>query len=327
MKKTSMKPIFILSLPRSGSTLLQRVLATSNEICTVAESWVLLPFAYSLRENGVYTEYSHRDAHGALYDFIEELPNGRKDYLAAVGTAIVELYQKINRDNALYFLDKTPRYALIAEDIIDIFPEGKFIYLWRNPLAIIASMIETWEHGRWNVFRYKIDLFDGMAQLIDSYQSHPEKVLAIKYEAFLQSPENELARIEDYLGLKFGPAVLKNFLQVTFKGRMGDATGINSYHELNTSPIEKWKTVINNPLRKMWCRQYLRWLGAQRLGVIGYDLDHLLSEIDSSPTCMTGMLKDIIMTCYGVLYCTLEAVISKHKLQQFPDWRSIKHHS
>jgi hypothetical protein len=55
----SAKPIFILSRTRSGSTLLQRILRSYDEIATVTEPYILLPFVYTLRERGVVSEYVH----------------------------------------------------------------------------------------------------------------------------------------------------------------------------------------------------------------------------------------------------------------------------
>jgi hypothetical protein len=278
-----LKPIFIFSLPRSGSTLLQRVLAADAQITSVAEPWVLLPFVYALRGRGASADYCHQTANQALMDFIEELPNGKQDYLSTIGAATRELYQKAAKNkDARYFLDKTPRYALIADEITEIFPDGKFIYLWRNPLAIIASMIETWGEGKWNIPDFRVDLYDGMASLIDSYQAHPGKILAIQYENFLLSPEKELSRIAQYLELQFDPVALEKFSNVSFSGNFGDSTGTRDYSEIDTAPLDKWKTVINNPLRKMWCRRYLHWLGEERLRVMGYDLNELLLELDST---------------------------------------------
>lgn len=271
------------------------MLAADSQIASVAEPWVLLPFVYTLRERGIRAEYSHQLANHALNDFIRELPNGKQDYLSAIGSAMNELYRKATKDSdARYFLDKTPRYALIADEIIEIFPDGKFIILWRNPLAIIASIIETWGDGKWNISIYKVDLFDGLANLIDSYQSHSEKVMAIQYESFLRCPEKELSRIADYLELKFDPDVLKNFSQVSFSGKFGDPTGAKSYRVVDPAPLEKWKTVINNPLRKMWCRRYLRWLGEERLRIMGYDLNELFRDLDSTGMSLRNLFMDSI---------------------------------
>jgi hypothetical protein len=290
-----LKPLFIFSLPRSGSTLLQRVLAADSQVSSAAELWVLLPFVYALREHGSSAEYSHRWANFALNDFIRMLPNGKQDYLSAVGSATLELYQKATKSkDARYFLDKTPRYALIADEIMDIFPDGKFIFLWRNPFAIIASIVETWGGSKWDVSMCKVDLFDGMASLIDGYKAHSDQVLTIQYESLLQSPENELSRIAEYLNLKFDSDVLKRFSQVSFSGRLGDPTGVKNYQVIETAPLEKWKKVINNPLRKMWCRRYLNWLGEERLKVMGYDFKVLLHDLGSTEMTMSNLFSDIV---------------------------------
>lgn len=289
------KPLFIFSLPRSGSTLLQRVLAADSRIASVAEPWVLLPFVYTLRERGIRAEYSHQLAHAALNDFIGELPNGRQDYVATIGVVMNDLYQKATKNvNASYFLDKTPRYALIADDIVEMFPDGKFIVLWRNPLAVIASMMETGGGGKWIVSQYKVDLFDGLTSLINSSQTHAAKILTVRYEDFVQSPEKELARIAEYLELKLNAELLKKFHQVQFSGAMGDQTGVKNYKEVDIAPLEKWKATINNPLRRMWCRRYLRWLGEERLKIMGYDLHELCRDLDSVAMSSRHLLMDCL---------------------------------
>ncbi|MBI5314527.1 MAG: sulfotransferase [Nitrospirae bacterium] len=290
-----MKPLFIFSLPRSGSTLLQRVLAADSRISSAAEPWLLLPFVYALRAHGVKAVYSHQWANFALNDFIGELPNGKQDYLLAIGSAVNELYEKAAKNkDARYFLDKTPRYALIIDEIIDMFPNGKFIFLWRNPLAVLASIVETWAGGKWDLSMCKVDLYLGIGNLIAGYQAHSEQILAIQYESFLQSPGIELARMSEYLELRFDPDVLKQFSQVSFKGKLGDPTGTKNYRTLDTAPLEKWKSIINNPLRKMWCRRYLWSLGEERLKVMGYDLKALLHELDSTGMTLSNVFSDIV---------------------------------
>lgn len=49
-------------------------------------------------------------------------------------------------------------------------------------------MIETWGNGKWNMFRFKVDLFDGLAGLLNAYRENSDNALAIQYEIFLQFP-------------------------------------------------------------------------------------------------------------------------------------------
>src|SRR5947209_3362708 len=104
----STAPIFLMSLPRSGSTLVQRMLGTHPDIATASEPWVLIPTLYGTRTEGVLTAYDQMVAATAIRDFIAELPAGRADYYRACRKFGLELYGAAARGRP-WFLDKTPR--------------------------------------------------------------------------------------------------------------------------------------------------------------------------------------------------------------------------
>ena len=79
-----MKLIFLFSLPRSGSTLLQRLIASHPQVATVSEPWLVLPYLYTLRGRGIYAEFDYKTSSTAIQDFCEELPNGPEEYLLAL---------------------------------------------------------------------------------------------------------------------------------------------------------------------------------------------------------------------------------------------------
>lgn len=321
---TSIKPIFIFSLPRSGSTLLQRMLATYDEISTTAEPWVLLPFLYALKKEGTYAEYSHSSAYVALHDFCKELPNEEQDYLAAIRMAMLELYAGAASSEAIYFLDKTPRYALVSNKILRMFSdEGKGIFLWRNPLAVIASMIESFNNGKWYIFHSKIDLYDGMENLIRAYEENSSNVLAIRYEDLVREPENALLTITEYLNLEYKGSAVDFFSDVKFHGIMGDPTGVKEYSKISSKSLGKWKGTLASPIRKIWCRRYLRWLGKDRLNVMGYDLDVLLNELNEIPSRWSDVIPDIFRSIYGSLYCMLEFKIAKDKARRLLNGKRV----
>jgi hypothetical protein len=296
---TDIKPLFLFSLPRSGSTMSQRILSLHNEIDTVAEPWLLLPFLYTLRERGVYSEYRHRVMVQALQDFCGHLPGGESDYLSEVKNLVMRLYSKASRGNPKYFLDKTPRYHFVVEDIISLFPEGKFIFLWRNPLAIAASMMKTWSGGKWNLHYFKQDLFDGLNNLTRAFSKNLDKVISVKFENLLLRPEEEWQRVFDYLGLSFEPSLLRKFDTVSLTGTMGDPDGILKYQAPNKEPINIWKQTLRNPIRKAWCRLYLRWIGKRRLSVMGYSSEALLAEVQTIPSTYYMLASDILRILPG----------------------------
>ena len=293
-----MKPVFLFSLPRSGSTLIQRVLALHSQIDTVSEPWILLPYLYSLKKEGICAEYGHFMLQEAVSDFCNKLPNGQEDYLAEMRMFVLNLYRHASSSNSIYFLDKTPRYHLIVNEVFQLFPQEKYIFLWRHPLALIASIIDTWADGKWNLFRYEVDLFQGLGNLIDAYSRNQDISYSLRYEDFLLNQEDELKKIYQYLDL---PSDLSFRLTDVpeLKGRWGNPPKAKKYKTLSKDPLNKWKATLSNPLRKAWCKKYLMWIGKDRLKIMSYELDELLDELTTIPTDFRSVHSDMIRMTYG----------------------------
>lgn len=68
--------IFIACQPRSGSTMLQRILGSHSKIHTISEPWLMLHPLYALRHEGLQTDYDAVVARTALASVFNELPNG-----------------------------------------------------------------------------------------------------------------------------------------------------------------------------------------------------------------------------------------------------------
>jgi len=275
-------PIFLMSLPRSGSTLLQRVLGAAPEISTVSEPWFLLPPLYALRPEGIEAEYKHSSLVAALEDLCAQLPGGRSDYLSAVRAFALDLYGRLADPGASFFVDKTPRYHLIAEELFETFPEARFVFIWRNPLAVAASIHETWSlrmYGRWDPYRWDVDLHAGVRNLVDAYRRHGDRSVAVSFESLVRSPEVEFRHVFDYLGLPFDPAYLSQFADVRLEGRMGDEAGKARYSTVAAAPAESWTNHISTPTRRRWAERYVEWIGAEDLATMGYDRAELRATL------------------------------------------------
>jgi hypothetical protein len=288
----SIQPIFIFSTSRSGSTLVQRIIAAHEGVATVSEPWLLLPHLYALKKDGIIAEYVHPLMVTAIEDFCETLPDGQEDYRHELREHILRLYRKAAGDDARYFLDKSP-YYLVAEEVMRLFPEGKFVFLWRNPLSVIASIMETWEHVEWHPTMFRTDLFLGVPRLISAYLANSARACSVRYEDLVGGDHAHWSALMTYLGMEFDPGALDRFSDVKLNGRMGDPTGVKRYAKLSTEPTHKWKGSLSNPLRKAWCRRYLRFLGNERLAVMGYDGDEILRELNEQPTTTSSLVPDL----------------------------------
>lgn len=322
-----MQPIFIFSLPRSGSTLLQRILATDPSISTASEPSLLLPYVYALRRNGIYAEFRHDLVQAAIEDFCQLLPKGEADYWTELREFVLNLYRKAAEEEHRYFLDKTPRYHLIVRELIELFPEGKFIFLWRNPLAIVASIMSTWAKGNWNLYAFNVDLYKGLPNLVHAFQDYSDRAFAVRFEDLVCAPGSTLPALFTYIDLDYTDRVLDNFHNIQLKGRMGDPTGIKQYSSINNAPLVKWKAILSNPVRRRWAARYLKWIGADRLSTIGYDLDRLLTQVNENNVSFDHLFHDIFLIPYGWCYNLVEPRIALHKFRQFRSHHYLQIHT
>lgn len=290
----SLRPVFVLSLPRSGSTLVQRVLARHEAIATTPEPWLLLPQVYAMRERGIGAEYGQLPASRALREFASRLPRGQASYDAELRRFVLALYEAAAGDGATYFLDKTPRYHYVIDDLFRVFPDARFVFLWRHPLAVAASIVETWGRGRWKIERWRGDLYAGLANLVDGYRAHEAESLAVRYEDLITDPASSWPRIFAHLALPYDEGLLESFGEVDLRARMGDRTGPGAYDSISEEPLTKWAATVTNPYRKRWLRAYLEWIGHERATVMGYSLDSMLRELDATPTGSRLLLSDVV---------------------------------
>jgi hypothetical protein len=295
-------PIFLFSLPRSGSTLLQRVLMSHSQIASVAEPWIMLPFSYAYKSNGALTEYSHNVSFSAIEDFVDNLPNKENDYYEALGDFANTLYGKQCKNNERYFLDKTPRYYLIIPEILKAFPDAKFIFLFRNPIHVMSSMMQTWSNGTFRkMYSHERDLNLGPKALSEGYELLGDKALAIQYEQFVSNPVMYVEKICKYLDIAFEEQMLESFSRQDTKGRMGDPTGVHDYKSVSTESLDKWKLIFATKYRKKIALNYLKNIEDSVLLAQGYNKTELIEEIKELPAKQSKYLSDRVDVFYSFL--------------------------
>lgn len=285
------QPLFLFSVARSGSTLVQRVLASHAEVATAAEPWLLIPLLYTTRRQGVVSEYTHGLAVDAIEDFAQQLPGGRQAYLDELRETALRLYARAAPPEARLFLDKTPPYFFVVDDVLRLFPDARCVLLWRNPLSVVASLAR-FEDTPWNPVAYKQNLFNGIVRLTDAQRRHGDRLCVVRYEDLVTGDPAPWRRIAEHVGIDFDEGALERFGDISLQGRMGDPHGTRAYRALSREPLAKWRSQLNTPMRQAWARRYLRWIGDERLALMGYDLDQLLAELEAAPTTWAGGAAD-----------------------------------
>lgn len=267
------------------------MLGAHEGVATASEPWLLLPLLLPLRDDVPAPGSWQPGTHAALTDFSRQLPGGIGSYERAVGDAARTIYAEAAA-GAPFFLDKTPPYFLIVDEIVRALPEARIVILWRNPLAVLSSIVETFCAGRWRPQDYPTSLFGGLARLIEGARAHGDRIHTVRYEDLVGGEDAEWRRLTGFLGLDFDPASLRRFAGVRLDGAMGDKVGSGIYSRLETEPTGKWRATIDNPVRRLWARRYLEWIGAERLALMGYDLEGLLAELAATETNLGGSAGD-----------------------------------
>lgn len=288
-----MRQCFIISQPRAGSTLLQRLMATHPQVQTIGEPWLAIPFAYALREKGVSSEYIHVSLAQGFGEFVSKLPGGRADYFREVRQMLERLQNKISNPGKTWFLDKTPRYHLILDELTEIFPEARFIVLWRNPLAVVASILNTWQKGKFDLRYYEQDIYRGPLNILSFVEKRSAAICEVRYEDLVAQPEANMRRVTEFLELPPLATVELPSRDPLKEAKLGDKTGIHKFQTISTASADEWRNAFASPLRRHWAKRYLEYLRPDRLQKMGYQSQEIIDAMHAGGLSLAQFSSDL----------------------------------
>jgi glycosyltransferase involved in cell wall biosynthesis len=268
---------FLISPPRAGSTLLQRILGAHPDIVTLPEPWIMLNACHALHPGGVEADYEPALAARALGGFLDEVGGGAEAYYDAVRAMSDRLYAAaLQGSGARVFLDKTPRYFHILPELRAIYPAARFIFLLRHPLAVAASALDTWFDGDVEAFRQNknaVDCVTGPRRIMEAVHALGDAAVCLRYEDLSAQPEVEIRRLCERLGLGFDPSMLDYAGIPLVASEFGDQENIARHTHPVADYAERWRTRYDEPERATLGRELLDELGADLVTAMGYDFD------------------------------------------------------
>ena len=217
---TSIQLCFLLSSPRSGSTLLRRMLGCHPDIYAPMELHLMSYLDFQQRHHEL-SDQKHRHLLEGTVVARQEVRGMKRSISAAVD----QMYARDRRPVSQFFseidphlkqkvlVDKTPTYAFsksTLERIKKTFPQAKFIHLKRCPNAVIKSMIDS-ELSQLIPFqktsgihtnRFAEALWCLCEQNIRmSLRDVSDRAILINYESLVADPEATMTRLHKFLGL------------------------------------------------------------------------------------------------------------------------------
>lgn len=195
-------PIFIVGLPRSGSTLVEQILASHSMVEGTSE----LPYV-----GRVATSLSRNRADGINYpEAVREL---NAEHLAALGRDYLDLARLHRTEGAPRFIDKMPNNFPAVGFLHLVLPNAKIIDVRRHPLdACVSCYRQLFAKGQ--TFTYDLidigEYFIEYERMMDHWYSVlPGKVLTLQYEDVVGQFEREVRRLLEHCELPFEDSCLR----------------------------------------------------------------------------------------------------------------------
>ncbi len=230
-------PIFILGLPRAGSTLIEQILASHSMVDGTLELPNILSMAQSFRGDDIY---------GNLGNYPKTMRSLTLEKRQELGKSFID-DTRIHRKNAPRFTDKMPNNFRHIGLIHLILPNAKIIDARRYPLDCCFSMFKQ-------LFAQGQEFTYGLAEAGNYYNSYvklmnhwnkvlPNKILRVNNEDIIDDLEGQVKRMLDFLELPFEESCIK-FYETDRSVRTASSEQVRK--PINKSGMDRWKPYAKN---------------------------------------------------------------------------------
>ncbi len=224
-------PIFILGMPRSGSSLTEQILSSHPEVYGGGELY-FMPQILGLQRDSVH----------ALNELYEKICNYSPEEITNLGLKYLTELKRISGGNYKYVSDKLPGNFMYAGLIHKILPQAIIIYTSRNPVDICFSCYQqnfTYGHN------YSFDLrelglhYKSHAKFKAFWDQHMPGILyESNYEKLTENQETETRKLLEHCGLSWNDACLKFNENTRY---VNTASVLQVKEPMHRQSVQKWK--------------------------------------------------------------------------------------
>ena len=281
--------LFVIASPRSGSTMLERMLESHTQIQGGPEPHILTPLAHlGVWDKVEKAPYDHVLASVSQKLFVDQLPEGEQDYWEACRAYCDVLYGRFmaHSDKAIC-LDKTPAYGLILPFMAKVFPDAKFVVLTRHPLATFSSFANSFFDGDYQVAQDYNPLLNRYVPALAAFLRQDNvPFIHVRYEDLVKDPETWMHKIYDYIGIDFEAESINygdHQRDAAAEKGLGDPLGVQQHDRPSTDSVKKWvEELATDDSKRTLMESIINQLDPADLETLGYPIEELWAPLQEA---------------------------------------------
>lgn len=225
------RPIFVLGMPRSGTTLVEQILASHPTVFGAGElNDMKLILQLGVKLSSIKQAWPH---------FAAGL---QKDACSTLGREYLKRIARISPDSSAHVIDKHPLNFQYLGLILLMFPNARVIHTVRHPLdTCLSCFFQNFTKGQDYTFDLKTlaHFYNDYRRLMEHWETvFPGRILTVRYEDLLLNQEAETRRMLEYCNLAFDPRCL-NFFDT--QRQVKTASFLQVRKPIYTSSVNRWR--------------------------------------------------------------------------------------
>lgn len=290
-----MNLIFIGGSGRSGTTLVQKILILHSQIAGGPE-FDHLPAL--MKNYSVMSSKHHIDRQKFFYDE----NNLSEKWRSFIGSFFSDALVK--KPGAIYFSEKTPDNLYAAEELLTLFPNSKFIYMYRDGRDVVNSFLQVkkkykeagdksfGKRGTAKNFASAWVAANNFYFSLKEKENLKGRMYEVKYEELTSSPAIEIPKLMQFIGLETEASQLtpakfsSGETQMKIDNLWYDEKKFSQ--DFNTSNIGKWKSELG-----LLDKFFVQIIEAKKLNQLGYKVSSFYLQLNKIAHSILSMLKII----------------------------------
>jgi hypothetical protein len=253
--------IFIVGMARSGTTLLRTIFDAGQEVVFTPESKLIIHLKQKFNHRKTWSRETIDDLLNDLFDEVKFKISWKIDkemlrqkmysypievinFSFLIRLIYLSFSSYFEKSEIRMIGDKNPMYSIFIKEIIEVFPNAKFVHIVRDYRDCILSNKKLFDRQNVAVISHTWKIYNAWIDHLS--KEYPDQFFRIRYEDLTTFPEKTVKELCEFTGMTFSPAMLDFHIELQKKLDKNINVVIHHTHPqlmggISTENIGKWK--------------------------------------------------------------------------------------